>query len=231
MARWTPSRSSRLGALLVACTLALVSTPALSQKPASVGAKKVDPDEAKARMLFKDGQTAYDVGEFERALALYAEAYKVKPLPGFLFNIGQCHRQLDNFKEAAFFFGRFIENSKPDAANLDLARELMAEMNRRLEAPKGATTGTGTTTPGNDTPTATHLEPTVRGDPVLPPPPPPPLEEVPLYKKGWFWAVVGGGVVVVAGGVTAAVLASQPRTVPYVPTVTSLADIDARTIK
>jgi hypothetical protein len=228
MARWTRSWSSALaiGLILAAPSLANekptkpAPSPTLPSSSSSSVApsKKLDPDESRARTLFKDGQTAYDVGEFENALRLFTEAYKVKPLPGFLFNIAQCHRQLGNFKEAAFFFGRFIDNSKPEAANVELARELMTQMEKRLEASRPV-----------DAPVATNLEPAAPVVPVLPPPPPPPAAEEPVYKKGWFWGVVGGAAAVVAAGVVVAVVASQPRVVPYTPVTTTLPDIDART--
>ncbi|MBL9038620.1 MAG: tetratricopeptide repeat protein [Archangium sp.] len=212
-------RSRSNAALLL---LAFLAAPAFGQK-----GKKVDPDEAKARTLFTAGQKAYDVGEFSTALASYTEAYKLKPLPGFLFNIAQCHRQLGNFKEASFFYGRFIDNSKPEAPNVELARELLEDAKRREaeaarkdeEARKAAEEKAKA-----DAPLATVLVPA-----DVPPPPMPPLEEPkPVYTKGWFWGVVGGGVAVVAGAVVAGVLLSN-RGAPAVtyPTAT-LMDIDGR---
>jgi tetratricopeptide (TPR) repeat protein len=168
----------------------------------------VDPDEAKARALFTEAQKAYDVGQFPQALELYTQAYKLKPLPGFLFNIAQCQRQMSNYKEAAFTFGRFIDLSKPEAPNVGLARELVDDMHRRQAEREKAAAVTAVRT---DTPVMTDLSPA----PLLAPPPAPPLEaEPPVYKKGWFWGAVGGGVVVVGGAILASVLLSQPKTVP-----------------
>jgi tetratricopeptide (TPR) repeat protein len=181
--------------------------------------KKVETDEQKARVLFADGQKAYDVGEFERALSLYSEAYKLKTLPGFLFNIAQCHRQLGNFERASFFFGRFIDNSKPAAPNVELARELMTDMERR-QAEKAAAKAK------SDAPIAPPLTPVEVG--AFPPPPSPAVEPEPLTKKAWFWVVIGGAVVAAAGGITAGVVLSQPKEVMYVPRMTSLSDIDGR---
>lgn len=61
----------------------------LAAAPVAVAQKKPS-DEKAARALFADGQKAYDLGEFDRALTLYSDAYKLKALPGFLFNIAQC---------------------------------------------------------------------------------------------------------------------------------------------
>lgn len=225
MARSTRSTHkliSALGLVVGLCTAPAFAQPAKSEPKASK--KVIDPEEQKARALFKEGQTAYDVGEFKHALELYTEAYKAKPLAGFLFNIAQCHRQLGDYKLASFFFGRFIDNSSNESPVVAQARELLEDMNRRqAEAEKAAAAA-----PKTDAPLATSLEPSSVATPLLPPPPPP-MEETPVYKKGWFWGVVGGAVVVVAGGITAGVLLSQPKTVPYTPTMTTLTDIDART--
>ena len=233
MARWTPSKSRPLALGLL---VLLSPLPSLAQKPAPAGVKKPEGDEAKARALYKEGQTAYDIGQFARALELYAEAYKAKALPGFLFNIAQCHRQLGNFKEAGFFFGRFIDNSKPETANVELARELALEMNRREKLAEEARAAEErrkaeeAAARAADAPVATNLDPTLPNS-LLPPPPPPPIEETPVYKKGWFWGVVLGSAALAAGGVVAAVVANQPRVVSYTPATTTLPDIDARSTK
>jgi len=231
MARWTLSKSRPLALALAVLVSPLAS---LAQRTDLKSTKKVDTQEAKARALFKEGQTAYDVGQFTRALELYTQAYQVKPLPGFLFNIGQCHRQLGQYKEAGFFFGRFIDNSKPEAPNVELARELAMDMSRRQqqadEARAAEDKRNAEATAKRDAPLATSLEPQLNPS-QLPPPPPPPIDETPAYKRGWFWGVVIGGAALIAGGVTAAVLANQPQVKTYTPTSTTLPDIDARSAK
>lgn len=227
MASWIHSLNSVPArvAVLALLTLGLV---AQAQPKA-----KVETDEQKARVLFADGQKAYDVGEFERALTLYSEAYKLKTLPGFLFNIAQCHRQLGNFERASFFFGRFIDNSKPAAPNVELARELMTDMERR-QAEKAAAEKKAADEKAQaeadaklkrDAPIAPPLTPV---EVMSLPPPLPAVEPEPVTKQPWFWVVIGGAVVAAAGGITAGVLLSQPREVMYVPRMTSLPDIDGR---
>ncbi|MDX2012253.1 MAG: hypothetical protein SFW67_18805 [Myxococcaceae bacterium] len=206
--------------------LLALSPSALAQK------KKVDPVEQQARGLFAEAQKAYDVGEFERALTLYSDAYKLKALPGFLFNIAQCHRQLGNYERAAFFYGRFIDNSNTTAPNVELARELLSDVSRRQSEKeaaekKAADEKAEAERRAADAPVAPPLTPTELS--TLPPPPPPVVEPEPVTKKAWFWVVIGVGVAAVATGVTVgAVAASQPREVMYVPRMTSLPDIDGR---
>ncbi len=216
--------SIHLSKSLVVVLMALLVAP--SSAFAQQKTKKIEPDEAKARALFGDAQKNYDLGLFDRALEQYTEAYKLRPLPGFLFNIAQCQRQLGNFKEAAFFYGRFIDNSKADASNVDLAKQLFedskqkdaektAEAARRNEEARVAAQAK------NDAPVVTTL---VLADLPASAPPLVVQEETPVYKKGWFWGVVGGGAAVaIAGGIYAGIRASQPMKTP-----TTLGDIDWR---
>src|SRR3954466_12999163 len=80
-----------------------------------------------ARTRFDAAQTAFDLGEFEKAKVLYAEAYELKPLPALLFNIGQCHRKLGEWSKAAFFYRRYLARV-PDGTDVERLQELIAEM-------------------------------------------------------------------------------------------------------
>src|SRR5205823_148602 len=55
-------------------------------------------DVTAARELFERAEVQYTLRHWDAALALYEQAYERKPLPGFLFNIGQCHRQLGHLR-------------------------------------------------------------------------------------------------------------------------------------
>jgi tetratricopeptide (TPR) repeat protein len=114
----------------LAGSAAFAEAPKKAQRAA---ARQEADDVARARKLFADAQTAYDLQEFSKALNLYSEAYRVKALPGFLFNMAQCQKQLGDLKSAAFFFGRFIDNSRPDAPNVELARDLLKDLNAKLD--------------------------------------------------------------------------------------------------
>jgi tetratricopeptide (TPR) repeat protein len=204
---------------------------------ASPLAHAADAGETKARALFKQGQQAYDLGEFDQALGHYSEAYKLKPLPGFLFNIAQCHRKLGNWEQSAFFFGRFIDNSSPRAPEIEVARELLedarrkqaqaaedarlAEEKQRAEEEKRAAEEEARRKADDDA--RRSAEAALAAQRALPPPPMPPAEE-PVTRKAWFWVVVVGAAGVVAGGVTTAVLLAQP--VPLTPA--TIGDIEGR---
>src|SRR4051812_8016102 len=54
-----------------------------------------------ARQVNNEAQVEYELGHFQRSLELYEKAYKLRPIPGLLFNVAQCHRKLGQLKEAA----------------------------------------------------------------------------------------------------------------------------------
>lgn len=120
--RSTDARSPRrtppgLGGLLVVIGLCLAA-PALAQ------------DRAEARRLFQRAEAAFAEARWSEALEDYTSAYEAAPLPGFLFNIGQCHRKLEHWEVAADFFRRYLD-AVPDAPNRGDAEDLLAEVEAR----------------------------------------------------------------------------------------------------
>jgi tetratricopeptide (TPR) repeat protein len=111
---------------LVVVVMALVVSP-LSAHAAGAGADSNV--EAQARAKFAQGNLSYDLAEFQKALDAYSEAYRLMPLPGFLFNIAQCHRQLGRPERAAFFYRRYLLLSKEaPPSNAEMVEELIREM-------------------------------------------------------------------------------------------------------
>src|SRR5438874_2068998 len=82
---------------LVLCLAGLAPRPA--------GGGELD---AQIRTHLKLAQRAYDLGQFDEALRDFSEAYRLKPLPGILFNLAQCHRQMRSYERAAFFYRRYL---------------------------------------------------------------------------------------------------------------------------
>jgi tetratricopeptide (TPR) repeat protein len=232
------STRSRTEPFQGALSLLLAFCVALLPYSAHAGAA----EDAKAKALFKEGEKEYNGGSFQSALEKYQQAYDLSPLPGFLYNEAQCYRQLGNFERASFFYGRFIDLSKPKAPNVEMAAKLKAEMDEKAaaekaaadkkaadeaEAKRAADAKAAEDAKAKDAPVAANLIPPPQVD--LSPPPPPP-EEKPLYKSGVFWTLVGVGIVAVAGGVAAGVLVSKNQKPQQPPplSMTTLPNIDAR---
>jgi len=67
----------------------------------------------------------------------YKEAYRLFPDPVFLFNVGQCERQLGNPEEAIRFYRSYLRN-KPKAPNRQEVVRRIDEMQTAIDAKKSA---------------------------------------------------------------------------------------------
>lgn len=92
----------------------------------------------KAKALFAEGNQHYSLGEFDKAMASYTVAYRLKPLPAFLFNIAQCHRKLGHYKDAVAMYQNYLVGV-PNAPNKDVVDSLINEArDRQAEQDKRA---------------------------------------------------------------------------------------------
>jgi tetratricopeptide (TPR) repeat protein len=208
--------------------------------------------EKQARALYERAEKSFDVGKFADALADYQAAYEAKPLPGFLFNIAQCYRNMGDFDRARFFFRRYLAVD-PRAPNRRKVEELIGEMTKQIEAQKaaGPTTSpppatTAPLPPPGASPPVVEEKPPVSPPVVAPPPAPAPAlapsvepeptpasaapvlttTAAPSEKKPLshrWWFWTGLGAVVV-GGAVAAFFLTRPET----RTPGTLDPIDAR---
>ena len=124
----------------------VVSKEVLARKDIAVAAAKVGKDLCpalkkladdapveRAKALFAMGNQHYNLGEFTQALEAYKLAYRIKPLPAFLFNIAQCHRKLGQHREAVAMYQSYLVGV-PDASNKALVESLIGESQAELVA-------------------------------------------------------------------------------------------------
>ena len=97
----------------------------------AAGAELTEEAKAQAREKFNAGNAAYEQGDYRQALEAFEAAYQLVPLPGFLFNVAQCHRQLGSFTRAASSYRRFLALSEKEPSNAAMVRELIAEMDAK----------------------------------------------------------------------------------------------------
>lgn len=168
-------------------------------------------DTAQARTLFDDGTAAYKLGDFPKALAAYEAAYKLFPAPQFLFNIAQCHFQLQNWERAEFFFEGYLREV-PDAGNRALVEELIGEARtnaaakrdadkRKLDLERERFELERRTKEREEREADARAKLALQTRPVE--------TSAPVYKKWWFWTVVGGAV---AGATLTAIAVSSDTT-------------------
>jgi hypothetical protein len=85
-----------------------------------------------AKAHFKLGRTHYQLGEYRDALVEFKEAYRLKQDASFLFNIAQCHRQLEEYAEAIKLYGSYLREA-PDAPNRSEVERFIREMREALD--------------------------------------------------------------------------------------------------
>ena len=135
-------------------------------------ARADDPATRAARRHYERGEKLFALGRFDDALEEYQEAFDAKPLPGFLYNIGQCYRNLLDYDQAIFSFKKYLK-LQPDADNKDAVEQLITDLEDKKSRGDGAKF--------------------VRKKPQVV------EEDKPITSKWWFWT--GISVVAVAGGV------------------------------
>lgn len=177
--------------VLVAC-LALAASLALG---AGAGvAEANDPAERAAKRFYERGQKLFNLQKFDEALEQYQKAYDAKPIPAFLFNIGQCHRNLENFDAAIFSFKKYLK-LEPDADNREQVEGLIEELEEKRAEAKAR---------------ALRLRDPEPARPDTPPPKPRKPAERAFYTKWWFWTGVAVAGAAAGGGIYAATRPDGP---------------------
>lgn len=90
------------------------------------------------RALLSDAQAEYDLGHFKPSLDLFEKLYKLKPIPGLLFNIAQCHRKLGELDAAANTYRSFLVKADPESREAERARDLLTEVEDAIRTERKA---------------------------------------------------------------------------------------------
>jgi tetratricopeptide (TPR) repeat protein len=138
-----------------------------------------------AKRHFERGQKLYTLTKFREALDEYQQAFDARPIPDFLFNIGQCYRNLGDYDAAIFSYKKYLA-AAPDAPNRAQVEQLIVDLQVRKDQEDARRLG---------------LQPAPPAPAAAPPAAPPATPASrPLYTRWWFWTGVG----VVAAGAGAA---------------------------
>ncbi len=120
----------RRGLLLVVTTCLLAAS----------GTARGDDARALARQHNAEAEKLFNLGRFREAAAAYQRAYLAKPVPEFLYNIGQCYKRaggLDDLERAIFHFESYSNNSTNPALRLE-AQEQVVKLRAVLKARRDA---------------------------------------------------------------------------------------------
>jgi tetratricopeptide (TPR) repeat protein len=166
----------------------------------SSGAAFADGKTGKVRALYEEGMMHYNLREFPEALASFREAYRLKPDPAFLFNMGQCHRMSGQWSEEVYAYRRYLAD-RPNAPNRPEVEQFIATAEEQIKRQAAAAPPTNTIPPETGPPTTPpNPNPTPAAPVVVAPtePIPPPHTDTPVYRRWWLWTVVA--VVVIGAG-------------------------------
>jgi tetratricopeptide (TPR) repeat protein len=155
-----------------------------------------DGSRLEAKAHFEEAEKNYRLGRFDEALSGYSRAYELMAAPDFLFNIGQCHRNLGDLEKAVFYFEQYVRDvpSPDEKARVEL---LIADLRREIDRKNAEATAP---------PAEVQIAPPITQPQIAPEP-----KKPAIYERWWFWSILA---VAAAGGVTAAVLAGRDREPP-----------------
>lgn len=208
------TRSLTLAALVLGTTIARAQAPVPPPDPAQPAPPQApltdDEKKAKAKALYEQGLSAYNLGNFDEAIKVFSEAYALSAAPGLLFNIAQSHRLKKDYERATYFYQTYLR-LKPDASNRPDVEARLAEMAKLIEEQKEMERRppAGTVTPDgqqqNTTTTTTTIAPVPQVDKA---PDPDALAKAQKLQTIGLITAGGGGVLLVTGFVFGALASS-----------------------
>lgn len=129
-ANHTRPRPSPRAPLLLAAALALTtaSESAHAQPDTSADTPAERDQRARAREAHRQGRTAFDLGDFDKAVEYFKEAYELAPHEAYLYNIAQAYRQGGDCSNALFFYKRYVAVGGESARNYQLVQGRIKEL-------------------------------------------------------------------------------------------------------
>lgn len=123
-------RRGFLARLQLGASARLTVTFAVVLSAATAVAAPPDDSTAKAKHLYDDAVTDYNLGHYDEALASFEQAYRIRHDPVFLFNIGQCERQLHRYEDAERSYRAYLrESTELPQTTREQVQKLVTEMN------------------------------------------------------------------------------------------------------
>ena len=90
-----------------------------------------EPEKELTKKRYKVGEQLYDIGQYEKALVAFDEAYKLYPLPAMLYNIARAHEVLGNLEKAINNYKHFVQKL-PDSPHAPTVRTRVKSLEARL---------------------------------------------------------------------------------------------------
>lgn len=128
----------RYGLLLVAVCLAMATSTTA----------RADSETTRAKQLYAQGVTSYNLGHYDEALTAFEMGYRIRQDSAFLFNIGQCQRQLHRYEDAERSYRAYLrESPNLPQSTYDQVQKLIVEMQRAVDEQRAKMPPPGTQPP------------------------------------------------------------------------------------
>jgi len=135
-------------------------------------ARAEDDVSTQARTLYERGMAHFQLAEYDDAIAKWQEGFRLKPVPEFLYNIGQAYRLSQRPDKAMQAYRAYLRMS-PKAANKVEVERHIAALQKALDSSKQAANAPPTQpTPVKPEPTPAPTPPAPKPVATTPPPKP-----------------------------------------------------------
>lgn len=101
----------------------------------------------RARVLFQEGNAAYDAGRFQEAAEKMKGAWELVRSPALAFNVGRAYERMSEYDQAIRFFRMYLRNGRPSAEE---RRDVQARIAALRDAKARQSSQVFTGAPSND---------------------------------------------------------------------------------
>jgi tetratricopeptide (TPR) repeat protein len=165
----------------------------------------------KAKSYFDEGQKHYQIGEYQKALDAFKAGYLAKPNASFLYNLGQCYRQMKQPEDAIREYKAYLRES-PNAPNRADVEGFLKEM-EKLQSDRDAEAKAAAAKAADDAKAAQAAQ-SAQAQQVAQQSATPTAAATEKPRSKWWIAGVVAGVVVVGAGVGLAVALTSTTDAP-----------------
>jgi tetratricopeptide (TPR) repeat protein len=173
-----------------------------------------------ARVLWADGQAAFNTQRYDEAIDLYLRAYKLNPDPLLLMNLAQCYRKKRDHENAIFYYRAYLRDYPATTRRAEVEQIITIEQGLLqqeraneakppdgVEPPSPAAQEAEKTAKGEPTDSASKADPpdTVKQRSVADP------KEPAWYQDRWAWVVTGTGAATTLTGAAFLLSAAMKR--------------------
>ncbi len=97
-----------------------------------VPAVRADDSADEFKRYVQKAKVDYDLGEFDQAAEEYMAAYRIKAVPGALFNIAQAWRQAGKYEKARQFYRSYLREANPDPKPRAVVEKAIKELDELI---------------------------------------------------------------------------------------------------